>query len=127
MSDNSALNEMGVKNPDEITHYTLRQEGHGDTLKIYYRRKKGSFLPTSRKYKFGRSAKTIRVDSGKKQYEEIYEISPFLLRAVSELDAIVDDHQSETDHKEKLLKEIEYLEKTMASRLSYLREQVHKL
>ncbi len=127
MSDNTALTEMDVKNPDEITHYILRQEGHDDTLKIFYRRQTGSFLPSSRKYKFGRSAKTIRVDGGKKQFEEVYEISPFLLRAVSELDAIVDEHKNETDQKKRLLKEIEYLEKTLASKLSDLRDQISKL
>ena len=127
MTKNSALQEMGVNNPDEITHYSLRQEGHGDVLKIYYRRQKGSFLPSSRKYKFGRSAKTIMLDSGKQEFEETYEISPFLLKAIAELDKIVSHKESASDRKKMILNEMKHLEKTVTLKLNELREQIEKM
>jgi len=71
------LKEMGIKTPDEIAHYRLYMEGHVDILKIFYQRQKGSFLPTTRKYKFGRSVKSV-ANSGSQKQHDIYEISPFL-------------------------------------------------
>lgn len=127
MSNNSALEEMGVKNPKEITRYTLRSEGSQDVLKIYYRRQKGSFLPSSRKYKFGRSTNTVRVDSGKREFEETSPISPFLQKAIAELDSIVKHQDKSTDHKKTLIAEIEHLEETMHNKLAELRRLAEEL
>lgn len=127
MSNQSALKEMGVINPKEITNYSLRQEGRGDVLKIYYKRKKGSFLPSSRKYKFGRSSRMVVADSGKQEYKDIYEISPFLRKAVAELDAIVKLKEDVTDSKKRIIEEMEHLEKTVANKLRELRKQLEKL
>lgn len=95
MSDNSsnypALTEMGIVRFHEISHYSLRQDGlDKDVLRIIYKRAKGSFLPYSRKYKFGRSLKTVVADGGTSRMEHTYEISPFLLKAVAELDKLVE-------------------------------------
>ena len=52
------LSEMGITRFHEIASYTLRQEGvDKDVLRVTYKRAKGSLLPYSRKYKFGRSQK----------------------------------------------------------------------
>ena len=94
MSDNAsypALAEMGIVRFHEISHYSLRQDGvDKDVLRIIYKRAKGSFLPYSRKYKFGRSLKTVVADGGTSRMEHSYEISPFLLKAVAELDKLVE-------------------------------------
>lgn len=85
-----ALAEMGIIRFHEISHYTLGQNsGSEDVLRIKYARAKGSLLPSSRKYKFGRSMKTVIADGGTARMEHTYEISPFLLKAVSELDSLV--------------------------------------
>lgn len=85
-----ALEEMGITRAHQISHYTLRPDGaEKDVLKIRYKRAKGSLLPESRTYKFGRSLKTIIADGGSSRMEHTYEISPFLLKAVSELDSLV--------------------------------------
>ena len=82
-----ALAEMGIIRPSEISHYSLRQDGADkDVLRIIYNRAKGSLLPYSRKYKFGRAQKTVLADGGSSRMAHTYEISPFLLKAVSELD-----------------------------------------
>lgn len=94
MSENAsypALAEMGIVRFHEISHYSLRQDGvDKDVLRIIYKRAKGSFLPYSRKYKFGRSLKTVVADGGTSRMEHSYEISPFLLKAVTELDKLVE-------------------------------------
>ncbi len=127
MSQYEALSEMGIQNPEEISKYTLRQEGHGDALKIYYKRKKGSFLPSSRKYKFGRSVKTVIADGGRQEFEDVYQISPFLLKAVAELDSIVKQRQEAVDHKQDLLDEIDHLERVVVSKITELRQKLNEL
>lgn len=127
MSNYETLDEMGIQNPDEISKYTLRQEGHGDVLKIYYKRKKGSFLPNSRKYKFGRSVKTIRSESGDQGYEDVYEISPFLQKALAELDSIVQHKHDVADTKQDIIEEMEHLERVMTHKMADLRAKLEKL
>ncbi len=90
-----ALEEMGIKNAQEISGYSLRPDGAAkDLLKIRYKRAKGSFLPHSRTYKFGRSLRTVIADGGTARMEHTYEISPFLLKAVAELDSLVANQKS---------------------------------
>jgi len=115
MSEYKTLAEMGIKRCDEITHYSLRQDGKSrDILKIYYKRKKGSVLPERKTFKFGRSAKMVSDDASKTGSVEIYEISPFLLKAVGELDKIVDQHQSDKDKVQLMIKRVEQLEKDVS-------------
>lgn len=73
MSDFPTLTEMGICCPDEITHYILTQsEKDKDSLKIFYKRKKGSFLPHRKTFKFGRSAKMISDNNSKTGSTEIF-------------------------------------------------------
>ena len=90
-----ALAEMGIVRFHEISHYALSQNGASeDVLRVKYARAKGSLLPSSRKYKFGRSQKTVIADGGTARMEHTFEISPFLLKAVKELDSLVTRKQS---------------------------------
>lgn len=85
-----ALEEMGITRAHEISNYSLRSDGgRTDILKVSYKRKKGSLLPQSRKYTFGRSLHTVVADGGTARMEQSYEISPFLLKAIAELDLLV--------------------------------------
>lgn len=125
----AALAEMGITRFHEVSHYTLRQDGvKNDVLKVYYKRQKGSLLPESRKYRFGRSLKTIIADGGTARMEDTYEISPYLLSAIAELDrlvaqnALVDASLAGSgagfDRKAALLVEIDQIERTVAGRLA---------
>lgn len=88
--DTPTLTKMGIANPAEISRYTLRQRSpRADVLKVYYDRGEKSLLPVSRTYRFGRALKSSVVDSGQPRYEETYEVSPELLAAVAELDALL--------------------------------------
>jgi len=122
------LSEMGVTRFHEISHYTLRQDGENkDVLKISYKRQKGSLLPESRKYRFGRSLKTVVADGGTSRLETTYEISPYLVAAIAELDrvvaenALVDISSRETsathDRKTVLLADLDSIEHTLVERL----------
>lgn len=106
------LLEMGINRCDEITHYALRQDGKSrDILKVFYKRKKGSVLPERKTFKFGRSAKMVADSQAPNGSLEVFEISPFLLKAVKELDSIVDGNHSNSDKLKLMLKHIEQLEK----------------
>ncbi len=120
----SALASMGVNNPAQVIRYTLREDGNKDVLKIYYKRAKGSLLPSSRKYKFGRSVNTIITDSGKPEYGKSSDISPILQEAIAELDKVVIQSENTADRKKAVLDEIERMEKSFNSRINELREQV---
>ena len=121
------LAEMGVTRFHEIAHYTLRQDGDSkDVLKISYKRQKGSLLPESRKYRFGRSLRSVLADGGTARIEHVYEISPYLLAAVAELDrlvginALADGEASDPllDRKAKVLTDLSHIERTLAQRIA---------
>lgn len=89
-----ALEEMGIARAHEISSYKLRPDGADkDILKIRYKRAKGSLLPDSRTYTFGRSLKTVLADGGTARMEHTHEISPFLLKALAELDSLVAENK----------------------------------
>ncbi|MDB3935977.1 DUF3461 family protein [Granulosicoccus sp.] len=89
-----ALEEMGIQNAHEIASYTLRSTAADkDVLKIRYQRAKGSLLPHSRTYRFGRSLRAVIADGGTSRMEHTYEISAFLLKAIAELDTLVADNK----------------------------------
>ena len=122
-----ALQEMGVTDIAHIEKYTLRQEGDEDILKIYFKRKKGSLFPHSIKFRHGRSKKMVLVDSGKHQYKEVSEISPFMLKAERELEQIVQQEASKGELKKHILSDIDHLEKVMHRKLQQLRQDVERL
>ena len=124
-----ALAEMGIARFHEISHYSLRQEGNrNDVLKVFYKRAKGSLLPYSRKYRFGRSLKTIVADGGSSRMEDTFEISPYLQQAIVELDVLVienrfvqdnlRDGKSGYNRKAELLVEINHIDRMIADKLA---------
>lgn len=124
-----ALSEMGVQNAHEISGYSLRTVGADrDVLKIRYKRAKGSLLPHSRTYNFGRSARAVVADGGTARMEYTHEISPFLLKAIAELDELVSYSESQSANSEAavstasqtsaLVKELESLEAMVSGHVS---------
>jgi len=128
MSDFPTLTEMGIHYPEEITHYALTQSAKNkDTLKIFYKRKKGSFLPHRKTFKFGRSAKMVADKNSTSGSIEVYEISPFLQKAVAELDTLVNKHHHDTDLTKLLLKRVEQLEKEVMDTTSEIKRIIKSL
>ncbi len=128
MSNFPTLTEMGICCPDEITHYALSQRAKNkDSLKIFYKRKKGSFLPHRKTFKFGRSAKMVADKNAKSGSTEIYEISPFLQKAVAELDSLVNEHDNDIDITKLLLKRVDQLEKEVMESTDEIRSIIKLL
>ena len=122
-----ALAEMGIINPEDISRYSLQYINNIDVLRIVYKRKKGSLLPASKKFRFGRSKKMIVKDSGTNQTEVIYEISPFVSKVTDELHKIVTSTQTCQEQKEVILDEIHRLEEETHTRITYLKTLINKL
>ena len=86
MSEFPTLSEMGIANPGEIDRFSLSTTNYIDSLRIFYKRKKGSLLPTSKRFEFGRSTRTVMTDGGTQTTDIVHDISPFLQKALQELD-----------------------------------------
>ncbi len=127
MSEYPTLKEMGVSSVEQITKYTLREEGDRDVLKIYFRREKGSLLPKSKKFAFGRATHTVRADSSKNKYQDVQEMSPYLMRAVDELHKLVKHEHEVKDLKQKLMDDVDHLEKVFQNKLDELRRDIKKI
>ncbi len=127
MSNYPTLVEMGITSIEDIYKYSLRQEGDNDVLKIYFRRAKGSLLPKSKKFKFGRAVNTHRVDSSTNKYREISEMSAFLMKAVDELHELVQHEHEVQDVKQRLIDDIDHLEKVMMSKLEDIRRDIERV
>ncbi len=121
------LKEMGVVDVHHIEKYTLRQEGDEDILKIYFKRKRGSLFPSSMKFRHGRAKKMVPSDCGPNQYREVSQISPTMIKAVQELDQIVDHEEHIGDFKKRILSDIDHLENVLKRKLDQLREDVDQL
>lgn len=121
------LKDMGVSDIEDIEKYTLRQEGDEDILKIYFKRKKGELFAHSIKFRHGRSVKMVQVDSGTHEYKQVSEISPTIQKVCAELDQIVSHDKTLKDHKQRILSDIEHLEKVIARKLEQLRADVERL
>ncbi len=127
MAQYPTLSEMGIQTLDDIYKYTLRREGDQDVLKIYFKREKGSLLSRSKKFKFGRSTRTVRVDSSQHKYEDVSEMSPFLMKAIDELHQLVQKEHEREITKDRLLEDLDHLEKVMQNKLDELRRDLKQL
>ncbi len=122
-----ALDEMGISNPEDITRYSLQTINNIDILRIVYKRKKGSLLPTSKKFRFGRSNKMVITDSGTNSTKVIHEVSPFVIKATDELRQLVTIKKSRKEQKEIIFEEIIRLEEENNTRISYLKSLIEDL
>ncbi|MFB9884880.1 DUF3461 family protein [Balneatrix alpica] len=127
MAEYKHLAEMGVEDVSQIEKYTLRQEGDEDVLKIYMHRDKGEWFARSRKFKFKRFVKTVRINEGTQHYREVSEMNPFLLRAVDELDKLVAQEKKTLTQKEQMLEELDHLEKVVSRKITDLRRQIESM
>ena len=127
MSKFPTLSEMGVNNPREIERYSLNTTNNIDVLRIFYKRKKGSFLPTSKRFEFGRAKRSIVADSGTAKTEMQHVISPFLQDAIKELDGIISAKKSEMEYAKLVKQELQQLHKDMASRLVYIESLIDEM
>jgi len=127
MSRFPTLTEMGINNPGEIERYSLNTTNNIDVLRIVYKRQKGSLLPTSKRFEFGRASKTVVADSGTQKTEIVHEISPFLRKAMKELDGIIGAKKSSIKQAKLVKQELQRLHQDMASRLTYIESLIDEM
>ncbi|MCV2401693.1 DUF3461 family protein [Marinomonas sp. C2222] len=121
------LTSMGITSIQDIEKFTLRFENNQDVLKIYYRREKGSLLPKSKKFKFGRSTKTVLTDGGQQTYQLVQEPSLIVLRAMEELETIVGKQHETKATKEDLINELIHLEKVVNSKITEIKLKIEEM
>jgi hypothetical protein len=121
------LSEMGINNPGEIEHYSLSTTNNVDHLRIIYKRKKGSLLPASKRFEFGRASRTVMTDSGTQATEIVHDISPFLHKALEELDRLIDAKKSDIEKAKLVKQEMQRLHQEMASRITYIESLIDEM
>ena len=121
------LDEMKIKNPFEIARYSVQSVHNTDVLRIVYKRKKGSFLPHSKRFRFPRIKKTAIQDSGTRKMDIRWEVSPFLQKAVSELDQILSAELTKKENLKIILDEMRRLEEDAKIRIDYIRSLLESI
>ena len=128
MSDFPTLKEMGINNPQEIDRYSLQTINESmDILRIVYKRQKGSLLPSSKRFRFGRSERILMGEDETKSPVVHYEISPFVRKAMAELDKIVQSKRDRNYQLQVIREEMQRLQEDTTARMAYIQELVDEL
>ena len=127
MSKYKALTEMGIQQTGQIARYATYTDGNTDILQITYNRKKGSILPVSNKYRFERIKKSTLVDGGTRKTGIVYESAPEFLRALAELDELMDAKDKAEDVGKLIAEEVRMLEEDVAARIDYIKSLTKKV
>ena len=115
------LRSMGVENPLQIDRYYITSINFVDVLRIVYDRPKGSFLTSSREYKFPR----VTEKAGSK--DAVPTTHPTLLAALDELKRILETRSSKASIAAEIIAEIELLEGEIAMRSECLKALANRL
>ena len=114
------LAKMGVESPKQIARYYITSINAIDVLRIVYERPEGSFLPSSRSYKFPRVQVETPPDDGKPKSTTL-RMHPMLRDAVEELKLAMKAVTTKEDIAAEILSEIELLEEDIAIRSECLK------
>ncbi len=111
------LSELGVNSPLQVSSYHITNMNQVDVLRIVYERPKGSFLTSSKTYRFPR----VQEDAAVPKAGTILKTHPKLLAAIEELDELLKVKSSKETIAAKILSEIELLEEDIAMRTECLK------
>ncbi len=123
MSDYPVLEQLGITSVQDVIRYTLVRETRFDVLKVYYKRRPGSLLASSKKFHFTRGQNHI----DKKQQNQ--HVAPQLLLVTEELRQLMMHRPvlKKAELKESINERLDSLESVIESKLYNLREQVKSL
>ena len=127
MIEYEALTKMGIQKPEEIVRYELYSVDQKDILRIIYDRKKGSFFPVTKKYRFPQIKKSTLVDSGSGQAQVIFESSAEVRNAVAELDRLMKGKKTSVAGKEALVNELRLMEEEVNARIGHLKSLIDQI
>ena len=121
------LKAIGVRNPEDIKRYSLRQEGEKDILKIYFRKSGMELLPRSSKFKFQRQSKRVSGGYQGENYTNLSEINPSLRNIIKELDDLALHANSEKEVKQQLLDDLKHLEAVVSNKIKEMEHKIERL
>ena len=121
------LNEMGILNPTEIDRYSLQTINNMDILRIVYRRKKGSMLPASKRFRFPRTEKLSLGHGDMRSTQVFYEVSPVVHKAMIELDELVRSKRDRAQQLEVIREEMLRLQEETSTRISYINALIDEI
>ncbi|MEM6512826.1 MAG: DUF3461 family protein [Pseudomonadota bacterium] len=124
MSDYPRLTEMGIQNPQQIVSYAINSMNRIDTLRITYKREKGSLLPTSKSFEFPRIQQTPEPD---KIAGTVLATSPRLKEIRRELESLLKLREKTDCTVKTVKKQIEALENEFDMRLGEIRRMLDEL
>lgn len=121
------LSKMGVESPKQIDNYYISGINFIDVLRIVYERPKGSFLPSSRTYKFPRVQSSEDAEGQNDKEAGVLKTHPMLRSAIDELQRIIEAKTSKESITAEILCEIAQLEEDIAMRSECLKILVSKI
>ncbi|MDA7745744.1 DUF3461 family protein [Psychromonas sp.] len=121
------LNNVGIRNPENILRYSIRTEGDKDILKVYFRKHSGMLIGRSSKFKFQRQSKRVSGNEYNKDFTELSEINPTLHKIIKELDSLSLQAISEKELKQQILSDLRHLQLVVDSKISEIEKKIEKL
>jgi len=127
MKDYPRLKKMGILHPEQIVKYSINGISNYDVLRVVYKRRKDSSLPSSRTYKFPRIQKTAVVNKETGQVQDVMESNPDLLETLDELKALLKAKQHKQSVAESILEELQALEEEVSMRSESIKDLIKQL
>jgi len=124
------LRDIGIRNPETIKRYSLRQEGGKDILKVYFRKTSGKLIGRSSKFKFQRQIKTVSGGQHNQHIQgtaELSEINPTLHKILKELDSLSLQESSEKELKQQILSDLKHLQSVVDNKIQEIENKLEKL
>ncbi len=127
MSKYPTLNAMGIENPNEIDRYSYETINKFDILRVVYKRKKGSLLPSSKRFRFARAEELLLTEGDSRNAQIRSKASPQAKKALSELDEIVNSKRDKRSQIEIITDELRRLKEDNATRHAYIESLIKEL
>lgn len=125
--DYPTLRKMGIESPLQIDKYYITSINYVDVLRIVYDRPEGSFMPSTRSYKFPRVAEKAPDDADRQKKPGVLRLHPMLREAQQELESILEAKATTENITAEILGEIELLEEDIAIRAECIKMLVSKI
>ena len=118
------LRDIGIRNPEDIKRYSLRQEGEKDVLKVYFRKQTGMLIGKSSKYKFQRQMKKVSGGQNTENFTDLSEINPTLRKIIGELDSLSVQVGTEQELKKQVLSDLRHLQDVVNNKITEIEKKL---
>ncbi|TEW43854.1 DUF3461 family protein [Psychromonas algicola] len=118
------LRDIGIRNPEDIKRYSLRQEGEKDVLKVYFRKQGGMLIGKSSKYKFQRQMKRVSGGQNNEKFTDLSEINPTLRKIIQELDSLSVQVGTEQELKKQVLSDLRHLQDVVNNKIQEIEKKL---